>query len=160
MKATPYHWVIKMTTEVNTTKIEDEDQMNRSDMATPAMLQALLADCPKCGEFLVHVARDALIERTLNEGSKRAPLRTWCTKCGSHFRMVRQYGKPNQVYAIIPVSKRVQVAHLRDVATAANMEETTSTKDLYEYWKQNTGFHGKGVPIPFKRWNKRSGGSQ
>jgi len=141
--------------EVNTSQIE---ALNNSQAKTMGARLALLYQCSEdhCGHYFVHGVYENTLERNIRYGSKVAPVRAFCPKCGHRVRLHSK--QHTYIHAEVPYTRLNRVQDLRDTAEAANMEVDPKKGFLYGLWNMNTGYEGKGVPLPFRRWHKRTGG--
>jgi len=121
---------------------------------------ALLVRCPHCSFYQVKYSFENSMNNNILYGSKRAGLRRCCQGCGSQFRMNSKH--TTHILAEVRANRHRAVAALRDVADAANMHSnpaSVSRKELYEYYNTSQNYEPKGVPKPFKDWNKRRRGA-
>ena len=137
----------------NSSQIED---LNNSHPKSKGPRIAMLCQCNKCNHFFVHGVYERTLERNISLGSKTAPLRAYCPKCNFRVRLHSKW--QTNIHAEVPYTRLNRVQDLKDTAEAANMEGDCQTGDLYSLWNENTGYEGKGVPLPFRRWHRRQGG--
>ena len=138
--------------------IIDSQHLNDSGMGNRL---ALLCYCSLCFTYFVHTVYENTVYKCVNICANKHALRTYCRSetCNRHIRLYNP--QTSYVLAEIPANRLHQVAHLYDVATAANMNMSDvplDTSELYALWNTSVQYEGKGVPMPFKRWNKRIGG--
>jgi len=133
---------------------------NNTDDTNMGERLAFLVSCVECGYHWVHYVYEETIEACIKSPSYNR-VRTYCPKgCKKHLSLHSK--QRSFIHAETKASNLRQVKALKDTAHAINMHMKehgyVTNKDMYDYYKTNTGYESKGVPLPFRKWHRRVGG--